>query len=108
MDKNYLKELILKRYNTAIIKGALVTNTRSLESQAEDWREDQYILVLAAELLAEWLKRRKFKLQNKDKLRVDLRYRAYFILLQIAYIDNQYRIYKRLKEQNNSQLLRIE
>ena len=32
MNKNYLEELILKRYNAAIIKEILVTNTRNLES----------------------------------------------------------------------------
>ena len=31
--------------------------------------------------------------QNKDKLRDDFKHLAYYILLQIAYIDNYYRIY---------------
>ena len=56
MDENYLEELILKRYNIAIIKEVLVINTRSLEAQAEDQREDQHILVLVAELPAEWVR----------------------------------------------------
>ena len=56
MDKNYLEELILKRYNIVIIKEALVINTKDLENQTKDQREDQYILVLAAELPAEQLK----------------------------------------------------
>ena len=36
MDKNYLKELILKRFNTSIVKEALVLDIRSLKDRAED------------------------------------------------------------------------
>ena len=31
--------------------------------------------------------------QNKNKLKDDFKYLAYYILLWIAYIDNYYRIY---------------
>ena len=56
MDKNYLEELTLKIYNTAIIKEALIINIRSLKDRLEDWRENQYILVPVAELPVEWAK----------------------------------------------------
>ena len=36
MDKNYLKELIFKRYNIVIVKGALFINRRSLEDRLEN------------------------------------------------------------------------
>ena len=62
MDKNYLEELILKRYNITIIKEALVLNRRNLENKAEDQRENQIVLVLMVELLVEWHKRKQFKL----------------------------------------------
>ena len=32
--------------------------------------------------------------QNKDKLRDNSKYLAYYILLQIIYIDNYYKIYQ--------------
>ena len=36
MDKNYLEELILKRYNIAIIKDVLVINIKSLKNRLKD------------------------------------------------------------------------
>ena len=35
--------------------------------------------------------------QNKDKLRDNPKYLIYYILLQIVYIDDYYRIYQYLK-----------
>ena len=35
--------------------------------------------------------------QNKDKLRDDPKYLIYYILVQIIYIDDYYRIYQYLK-----------
>ena len=43
------------------------------------------------------LPRQRFKLKDKDKLRVNLKHLAYYILLQIVYIDDIYEIYKALK-----------
>ena len=51
--------------------------------------------------------RQRFKLKDKDKLRVDLKYLAYYILVQIIYIDNQYNIYKAPKAKNKKYLVRI-
>ena len=56
MDENYLEELILKRYNITIIKEVLVLDQKSLEDRAKDQRENQIVLVLAAELLVEQYK----------------------------------------------------
>ena len=53
------------------------------------------------------LLRQRFKLKNKDKLRVNLKHPAYYILVQIIYIDNQYNIYKALKAKNKKYLVRI-
>ena len=44
------------------------------------------------------LVRQRFKLKNKDELYVNLGHLAPYILAQNIYIDNQYRIYKALKE----------
>ena len=51
--------------------------------------------------------RQRFKLKDKNKLRVNLKYLAYYILVQIIYIDNQYNIYKALKVKNKKYLVRI-
>ena len=42
----------------------------------------------------------RFKLKDKDKLRVNPKYLAYYILSWIAYIDNYYNIYRILKVKN--------
>ena len=49
----------------------------------------------------------RFKLKDKDKLRVDLKYPAYYILAQIAYIDNMYNMYRTLKDKHYKYLIRI-
>ena len=51
--------------------------------------------------------RQRFKLKDKDKPRVNLKYLAYYILVQIIYIDNQCDIYKALKAKNKKYLVRI-
>ena len=53
------------------------------------------------------LPRQRFKLKDKDKLRVNLKHLVYYILLQIVYIDNIYKIYKALKVKNKKYLVRI-
>ena len=40
------------------------------------------------------LTRYRFKLKDKNKLRVNPKHAAYYILLWIAYIDNIYNIYR--------------
>ena len=51
--------------------------------------------------------RQRFKLKDKDKPRVNLKHLAYYILVQIIYIDNQYNIYKAPKVKNKKYLVRI-
>ena len=46
-------------------------------------------------------------MQKDNKLKVDLRHLAYYILVQIAYIDDYYNIYKTLKEKNYKYLIKI-
>jgi hypothetical protein len=50
---------------------------------------------------------KRFKLKDKDKLRVNLKHLAYYILVWIIYIDNIYKIYKALKVKNKKYLVRI-
>ena len=49
----------------------------------------------------------RFKPKEEDKLRVNLKYLAYYTLVQIIYVDNQYKIYKVLKVKNKKYLFRI-
>jgi len=53
------------------------------------------------------LTRYRFKLKNKDKLRVNPKHIAHYILLWIAYIDNTCNIYRALKDKNQKYLVRI-
>ena len=53
------------------------------------------------------LVKQRFKLKDKDKLRVNLKHLAHYILAQIIYIDNQYDIYKALKVKNKKYLVRM-
>ena len=49
----------------------------------------------------------RFKLKSEDKLRVNLKYAAYYTLLWIAYMDNICNIYRALKDKNRKYLVRI-
>jgi len=51
--------------------------------------------------------RYRFKLKDKDKLRVNLKYTAHYTLSWIAYVDNTYNIYRALKDKNQKYLVRI-
>jgi len=53
------------------------------------------------------LTRYRFKLKDKDKLRVNPKHAAYYILLWIAYMDNMYNIYRVPKDKNRKYPVRI-
>ena len=72
-----------------------------------DQRSNKRIVILVNKGLTFRSLRQRFKLKYKDKPRVDLKYLAYYILVQIIYIDNQYNIYKALKVKNKKYLVRI-
>jgi len=46
------------------------------------------------------LTRYRFKLKDKDKLRVNLKHAAYYTLLWIAYVDNMYNMHRAPKDKN--------
>jgi hypothetical protein len=46
------------------------------------------VLVLVKEFIEYRLLREKFKLKDKNKLRVNLKHLVYYILVYIIYIDN--------------------
>ena len=55
------------------IKGALIITLKDLEEQLEDQRSKRRILVPINEVMTLRLTRERFKLKNKDKLRVNLK-----------------------------------
>ena len=50
---------------------------------------------------------RHFKITNKNKLQVNLKYLVYYTLLQIAYIDDLYSIYIVLNKKSARYLIKI-
>ena len=89
------------------IKGALIIILRNLEEGSRDWRSKQQILVPVSKRLIVRMANQRFKLKDKDELRVNLSYLAHYILSWIAYIDNTYNIYRALKDKNQKYLIRI-
>ena len=80
---------------------------KDLEEGLIDQRSNKQIIILVNKELIFRSLRQRFKLKKEDKLRVNLKYLAYYILVQIVYIDNQYNIYKALKVKNKKYLVRI-
>ena len=80
---------------------------KDLENRLINQRSDKQIIVLVNKGLTFRSLRQRFKFKDKDKIRVNLKHLAYYILVQIIYIDNQYNIYKALKAKNKKYLVRI-
>ena len=89
------------------IKGALIIMLRNLEKGSRDQRGERQILIPVAEIPVVKLTRYRFKLKDKNKLRVNPSHLAYYILSWIAYIDNVCNIYRALKDKNQKYLVRI-
>jgi len=62
---------------------------------------------LVKESLKLIIRRSIFKKEEDNKLRVNLKHLAYYILLWIAYVDDYCEIYKALKARNHKYLVRI-
>ena len=89
------------------IKGVLIIILKDLEEGLTDQRSNKRIAILVNKGLTFRSLRQRFKLKDKDKLRVNLKHPAYYILAWIIYIDNQYNIYKAPKAKNKKYLVRI-
>jgi hypothetical protein len=50
---------------------------------------------------------KRFELKSEDKLRVDLKHLAHYILAWIVYIDDMCKIHKALKVKNKKYLARM-
>ena len=67
---------------------------KNLKKQAVNQREIIQILVPVNNIVMFRLTQERFKLKDKDKLRVNLKHLVYYILTQITYIDNIYNMHR--------------
>ena len=89
------------------IKGALIIMLRNLEEGSRDQKSKQQILVPAVEIPVVRSTRYRFKLKNKNKLKVNLKHAAHYILLQIACVEDTYNMHRAPKDKNQKYLVRI-
>ena len=67
----------------------LINIKDNLEEQVQNWRDNWNVLVNAdSQKLLPLKQSQKFKLKEQDEPRVNPRHSAYYILLQIACVDN--------------------
>ena len=107
LDKKVVQDILIIEKRISYIKGVLIITLKDLEEGLIDQRSDKRIAILVNKGLTFRSLRQRFKLKDKDKLRVNLKHLVYYILAQIIYIDNQYNIYKALKAKNKKYLVRI-
>ena len=107
LDKKVVQDILITEKRISYIKGVLIITLKDLEEGLMDQRSNKQIIILVNKGLMFRSLRQRFKLRDKDKPRVNLKHLAYYILVQIIYIDNQYNIYKALKVKNKKYLVRI-
>ena len=107
LDKKVVQDILIIEKRISYIKGVLIITLKDLENRLTDQRYNKQILVPVSEVITVRSLRQRFKLKDKDKLRVDLKHLAHYIMVQIIYIDNQCNIYKAPKVKNKKYLVRI-
>ena len=107
LDEKVVQDILIIEKRISYIKGVLIITLKDLEEGLIDQRSNKQIIILVNKGLMFRSLRQKFKLKDEDKPRVSLKYLAYYILIQIVYIDNQCKIYKALKAKNKRYLVRI-
>ena len=90
LDEKVVQNMLIIEKRISYIKGVLIITLKDLEEG----------------LIFRSL-RQRFKLKDKDKLRVNLKHLAHYILAWIIYIDNQCDIYKAPKAKNKKYLVRM-
>ena len=106
LDENITLEQLFDCSKASHIKRALITTNKDLE-EATDWRKDQQVSILVKESLKLVIRKNIFKIEEDNELKVNLKYLAHYTLLQIAYVDNYYKMHKALKARNYKYLVRI-
>ena len=107
LDKKVVQDILITEKRISYVKGVLIITLKDLGEGLMDQRSNKQIIILVNKGQIFRSLRQRFKLKNKDKPRVNLKYLVYYILVQIIYIDNQYNIYKALKAKNKKYLVRI-
>ena len=80
-----------------------------LKEQVRNWRDSWQIIVPVKSKAALIMYRyQKFKLQEENKLQVDLKNLAHYTLLWIVCVDNYYKMYKMPKVKNSRFLERMD
>ena len=80
---------------------------KDLENETANWRKKWQIIIPAKDYFKKWSRNKQFKITKDNKLRVNPKYLVYYILLQIAYVDNLYNIHLVLKMKQQQYLIRI-
>ena len=106
LDKNITLEQLFNYSKASYIKGVLITTNKDLE-EVVDWRKDQQVSIPVKESLKLVIRKSIFKIQEDNKLRVNLKYLVYYTLLWIVCVDNYCKIYKVLKVRNYKYLVRM-
>ena len=94
---------------TKYIKGALVITPQNIKEKSQYQKEQQDFIVPAKDTLIGllWYTKGIYSKQNKDELQDNPKYLIYYTLLQIAYIDNYYRMHQYLKQKAKQYLERM-
>ena len=94
---------------TKYIKGALVMTPQDIKKRNQYWREQWDFIVPAKDTLIGPLQYIKgiYSKQNKNELQNNPKYLVYYILSQIAYVDNHCKIHQYLKQKAKRYLERI-
>ena len=106
LDENITLEQLFNYSKASHIKRVLITTNKDLE-EAIDQRKDQQVSILTKESLKLAMRKSTFKTQEDNELRVNPKHLVHYMLLQIAYMDNYYNIYKTLKKRNYKYLVKI-
>ena len=72
LDKKVIQDQFIIEKVISYIKGALIIILKDLKKQLEDQRSKKYVLVLVNKVIIRRAINQRFKLKDKNKLRVNL------------------------------------
>ena len=107
LNEKVVQDILIIEKRISYIKGVLIITLKDLEDRLIDQRSNKRIIILVNKGLTFRSLRQRFKLKDKDKLRVNPKHLAHHILVWIACVDNQCDIYKAPKAKNKKYLVRM-
>ena len=72
LDEKVIQDHPIIKKAITYIKGALIIILKDLKEQVEDWRSKKRILLLVNKVITQKATNQRFKLKDKNKLRVNL------------------------------------